>query len=184
MTLPYLHTCEPEFASIGRKPSKVLMPDKEKRESAASTIQQSWRRRQATAKQERYQKENEDAIVGIQSALKAHLVRKRTISLRSGSISPTAVNPSPGSDDLADGCSDSSDAIELIQSVARGYFTRQMALQDLRQSRYVCMNLVLELQCTNGRGLMLSTLSWNNPPPSPKKVNSIPLVWFLLLCRC
>lgn len=78
-------------------------------------------------KQERYQRENEEAIVALQSALRAHLVRKRMLSLQ----------PPRGSKvEEVDGESvNSDDAVELIQSVLRGHFTRQMVLQDLQPNR-------------------------------------------------
>ena len=79
------------------------------------------------AKQERYQRQNEAAVVGIQSALKAHLVRKRMLALQSEPPLDAAV----GSSDEIE--SDSSEAVELIQSAIRGYFTRQMALRDFKQ---------------------------------------------------
>lgn len=114
---------------------------REKRESAASTIQQNWRRKRAIAKQERYQRENEDAIITIQSALKAHLVRKRIVPLESLSVVDTGaereVEREVGEEDVDGESTASSEAIEVIQSAVRGYFTRKMALQDLKQERYV-----------------------------------------------
>lgn len=107
----------------------MFTPDREQKEAAASAIQQKWRRRQAITKQERYQRDHDHAIVGIQSALKAHLSRKRMLSLHS---------PASGADGgrgLDDESSESSEAIEMVQSAVRGYFTRQMVLQDLRQNR-------------------------------------------------
>ena len=61
-----------------------------KREAAASIIQLNWKKRQAVVKQERYRKETEGTIVSIQSALKAHLVRKRTMLLQNGSSAEPA----------------------------------------------------------------------------------------------
>jgi len=111
----------------------VFGADRERREAAASTIQHTWRKRRAIAKQEHFQRENEDTIVGLQSALKAHLVRKRMISLQGSS-------PAHGNQEEVDAGHESADSfedIEVIQSAVRGHFTRQMALQDLRQIRYI-----------------------------------------------
>ena len=108
---------------------RAFPPDKEQKAIAASTIQQNWRKRRAVAKQERYQRENEAAVVGIQSALKAHLVRKRMLALQS---EPPPLDTAVGSSDEME--SDSSEAVELIQSAIRGYFTRRMALRDFKQA--------------------------------------------------
>ena len=82
-------------------------------------------------KQERYQRENEEAIVALQSALRAHLVRKRMLSLQSPQDSGGR------SMEGVDGESvNSDDAVEMIQSALRGHFTRQMILQDLQPNRY------------------------------------------------
>lgn len=111
----------------------MFTPDREKKAAAASTIQQNWRRKQAVAKQQRYQRDSDDTIVGIQSVLKAHLARKRVLSLH---------RPAGGADgggrgweDVDGESSESSEAIEVIQSAMRGYLTRQMLLQDLPQNR-------------------------------------------------
>lgn len=123
-----------------RKPSKVFTPDREKKNVAASTIQHTWRRRRAVAKQEKYQRENEEAIIGIQSALKGHLARRRTLSLQNAPPTPPAVCSNDGEEGVGgrgmEEADDSDEAIEVIQSAVRGYFTRQMVLQDLQQSRY------------------------------------------------
>ena len=134
-----------------RRQSSLLAAGKVQRETAASTIQTSWRKRQARAKQERYQREAEEAIVGLQSALKAHLARKKAVSSvalppTSRSSSPPLFTPAlPESGDSSGQPADhegvwseeepvSSDtAIELVQSALRGYLTRQMALQDLKK---------------------------------------------------
>lgn len=103
---------------------------------AASTIQHSWRRRQAITKQEKYQKDSEDAIVNLQSALRAHLARK---GIATSLTKPPALTVHPDNKgrglDMGDQDRNSSDAVELIQSAMRGYLTRQMTLQDLRQRR-------------------------------------------------
>ncbi len=89
------------------------------------------------AKQEKYQKESEDSIIDIQSALKAHLTRKKNLSTSKISQSSFTGHPTESRKDLemdedADS-EDSSDAIEIIQSAMKGYLTRQMVLQDHRQ---------------------------------------------------
>lgn len=120
---------------LARKPSNVFTPHREKTEAAASLIQLTWRKRQAVVKQERYQKETKGAIVSIQSALKAHLIRKRTAFLQNGSsAADSASDPAGGGRDLDSESCGSSEAVEAIQSAVRGYFTRQMVLQDLGQS--------------------------------------------------
>ena len=120
---------------IFRKQSKVFTPDKEKKENAASTIQQSWRRKQAISKQEKRQRETEDAIINIQSVLRGHLARKKILPPQATSqVSiPLAVRSvEEDKNDDSEG-SDSSEAIEIIQSAMKGYLTRQMALQDLKR---------------------------------------------------
>ena len=127
---------------VFRKQSSVLSAGKSQKESAASTIQQHWRRRQARLKQERYQRESEDAIINLQSTLKAHLARKKVISSHPLPPSPSPSPPPPPAvtEEVLDGgeeSSDSSEAIQLVQSALRGYLTRQMALQDLKRKRCV-----------------------------------------------
>jgi uncharacterized protein (DUF3084 family) len=117
--------------SFSRKLSKVFTQDKEKKNAAASVIQHSWRKKRAATKQEKYQRENDEAIVKVQSALKAHLTRQRVLSLSA-----------PPHDSVKESVEeveslDSDEAIETIQSAMRGYFTRQMVLQDLQHSRFV-----------------------------------------------
>lgn len=136
----------------------MFTPDREKKNAAASTIQQTWRWRQAVAKQEKYQRENEDAIIGIQSALKAHLTRRKMLSLQNA---PPTIDDREGGIggrgmEVVDGeLTDSDEAIEVIQSAVRGYFTRQMVLQDLQQNRYphalTLLSIHIELQapCTD-----------------------------------
>lgn len=113
----------------------MFTPDHGKKAAAASTIQQGWRRRQAIAKQQRYQKDGNDAIVGIQSALRAHLARKRALPLypSAGRASgETAMEDGRGLEGVDGESSESSEAVEVIQSAMRGHLTRQMLLQDHR----------------------------------------------------
>lgn len=132
-----------------RRQSSILAAGKAQRESAAATIQTSWRKRQARAKQERYQREAEEAIVDLQSALKAHLARKKVVSSvdppptshpTSPALSTPALPESSGQPVEAEeewhgeGSESSDAAVELVQSALRGYLTRQMALQDLKKN--------------------------------------------------
>lgn len=116
---------------------------KEKRDSAAIAIQQTWRRRKAIEKQEKYQKENADAIVDVQSALRAHLARKKVVPSQNALVPHDSMDFGVDGSGLGKGVvldvgesdmsSESSDAVEVIQSAMRAYLTRQMVLQDLRQ---------------------------------------------------
>lgn len=113
-----------------RKRVSVLSLDKQKQNGAASTIQQHWRRRQAIAKQEKYEREKEDSIVDIQRALKAHLARKKSLSSHQFPEGGSSLEKEEEADS-----DDSSDAIQLLQSAMKGYLTRQMVLQDQRQKK-------------------------------------------------
>ena len=137
-----------------RKQSSLLNVSKDRRDQAASTIQSNWRRRQATKKQHRYQRETEQAIVDLQSTFKAHLARKKAVSAQNIDPSPShslpgdssPSHPLPGASAKleseagaeGDSCSgaDDEESVELIQAALRGYLTRQMALQDFKQKRW------------------------------------------------
>ena len=47
---------------------------------AASTIQQQWKKRQASVKQRRFEEDRDRAVLDIQSALKGHLARKQMVA--------------------------------------------------------------------------------------------------------
>ena len=123
-----------------RKHASILSLDKQKQDGAASIIQQHWRRRQATAKQEKYQKESEDSIVDIQRTLKAHLARKQSLSSNQiHQLSFLTEQLLESGKDLGEDTDseDSFDAIQVIQSAMKGHLTRQMVLQDHIEREYV-----------------------------------------------
>ena len=122
-----------------------MTPEKERREAAAVSIQQQWRKRQAVQRQTKFHEATEQGVLDIQSALRGHLARKKMLSCQpppSPSLNrPSIVNGGGSVVELSDGSeSDSSDtslAVERIQAALRGHAARQMALQDL--NRYMCM---------------------------------------------
>ncbi len=117
-----------------RRQSQVFSPSKEKRDNAATTIQQNWKRRQATVKQEKHQRETEEVMVNIQSAFRGHLARKNILMVHEQQYTPSHQKHSNGSmseDEIDSESTASSEAIELVQSTMKGYLTRQMTLQDL-----------------------------------------------------
>lgn len=95
----------------------MFSSDREKRNLAASTIQCYWRKNQAVKKQQRFQKQTEDAVVCIQSVLRGHLTRKKF------ALSKAPEYTTPQEREVTD-----SDAIEMIQSAMKGHLTRQAAL--------------------------------------------------------
>lgn len=119
------------FVHVYRKHSSILAVGKSRQDGAASTIQQRWRKRQAVARQERYQKENEESIINLQSVLKAHLARKR--SFPTSYFPEQPVESEAGLQTEEADSEDSSDAIEMVQAALKGHLTRQMVLQDHQQ---------------------------------------------------
>ena len=128
---------------LSRRKSQGFTPDRENQDTAATTIQRQWRKKQSVQRQIKFQEQTEQASIDIQSALRGHLTRKKMlndhISSRHSLIPSPAHTITPShsheyasyiSDDDSDG-SESSVAVEKIQSALRGHVARQMALQDL-----------------------------------------------------
>lgn len=115
-----------------------MSPERERKEAAAITIQQQWRRRRAIHKQEKFQEATDQGILDIQSALRGHLIRKKVllqqsplnVEVSSHGKSKVEAVPSDASDSDS---SETSMAVERIQSALRGHAARQMALQDLQR---------------------------------------------------
>lgn len=57
----------------------MFSPERERKAAAAFTIQGHWKKRQAAVKQRRFEEEREQAVLGLQSALRGHLVRKQMV---------------------------------------------------------------------------------------------------------
>ena len=121
-----------------------MSPEKERRQAAALTIQQQWRKRHAVCRQTKFQEATEQGILDIQSALRGHITRRRLLSSQPLShTSATACTHSLHSIEVgADSVGMSSDvsdsessetcvAVERIQAALRGHVARQMALHDL-----------------------------------------------------
>jgi hypothetical protein len=123
-----------------------MSPEKERRQAAALTIQQQWRKRHAVHRQTKFQEATEQGILDIQSALRGHFTRKRILSSQPSSSShATTSTQSPdsievgvriGSVGMSSDVSDSESsetcvAVERIQAALRGHVARQMALHDL-----------------------------------------------------
>ena len=166
-----LHPIHSTFTSVAmllvytctyRHRSQLLMtPEKERREVAALTIQQQWRKRHAIRRQTKFQEAPEQGILDIQSALRGHITRRKTLSSQPSSQDTTRslhtseVGPGGGvemSSDVSD--SESSDtcvAVERIQAALRGHVARQMALHDLeryvRVHVHVCVTLYVCVHC-------------------------------------
>ena len=102
------------------------------------TIQQQWKRKQASHKQAKFQEATEQGILVIQSAMRGHFTRKKLLS------SPPA--PHTSEDILAGSDSESSFEISLaaerIQAVLRGHVARQMALHDLTRCVHIMYHSV------------------------------------------
>ena len=137
----YVYSCN--CTSTCRRRSQLLMtPEKERREAAAVTIQQQWRKRHAIRRQTKFQEATEQGILDIQSALRGHLTRRkmlssqpphRTTNTRSSHTSEVEAGSSVDmSSDVSDSeSSETSVAVERIQAALRGHVARQMALRDL-----------------------------------------------------
>lgn len=115
-----------------------MTQEKERREAAAVTIQQQWRKRQAIQRQSKFHEATEQGILNIQSAVRGHLARKKLLSHQ---MPPPYPSQLPLADELgsmemssntSDGeSSESSLAVERIQAALRGHAAREMALKDL-----------------------------------------------------
>ena len=130
-----------------------MTPEKERREAAALTIQQQWRKRDAIRRQTKFQEATEQGILDIQSALRGHITCKRMLLFQvqpshprtTRSLHTSEVGPDGSmemSSDVSDSCGDSESsdtcvAVEGIQAALRGHVARQMALHDL--GRYICV---------------------------------------------
>jgi hypothetical protein len=123
-----------------------MSPEKERRQAAALTIQQQWRKRHAVHRQTKFQEATEQGILDIQSALRGHITRKRILSSQPPSSSHTSTTTSihsphsievgAGSVGMSSDVSDSESsetcvAVDRIQAALRGHVARQMALHDL-----------------------------------------------------
>ena len=123
----------------------AMTPERERKEAAAMTIQQQWRKRQAVQRQNKFHHATEQGILDIQSALRGHMTRKKMLTCQPPSSldHPSLVDAGRGVIEYSDSGSDSdgsdtSLAVETIQAAMRGHTARQMALQDL--NRYLGMN--------------------------------------------
>lgn len=115
-----------------------MTQEKERREAAAVTIQEQWRKRQAIQRQSKFHEATEQGILNIQSAVRGHLARKKLLSHQMPPLYPSQL---PLTDELesmamssntSDGeSSESSLAVERIQAALRGHAAREMALKDL-----------------------------------------------------
>ena len=140
-------TCNCTFACRCRSQS-LMTPEKEKREAAAVTIQQQWRKRHAIHRQTKFHEATEQGILDIQSALRGHLTRKRILSSQPPhhtathsshtGLSEVEAGSVEMSSDVSDSeSSETSLAVGRIQAALRGHVARQMVLHDLGKYVYV-----------------------------------------------
>lgn len=124
----------------------MMTPEKERREAAALTIQQQWRKRHAIRRQTKFQETTEQGILDIQSALRGHLTRKRMLSSQPPHLDTTrtlhsseveAVSVETDSDVSDSESSETCVAVERIQAALRGHVARQMALHDRERYAHV-----------------------------------------------
>lgn len=121
-----------------RKSSCVFTPGRERKETAAKTIQRNWKRTKAIRRQEKYQRETEDSLIYIQCAFQGHLARTKLLNssqIDSGLSLKLCdrVGEVEGESEDGSDTSGSSEAIELVQSAMKGFLTRQMTLLDLKR---------------------------------------------------
>ena len=154
-----------------------MTPEKERREAAALTIQQQWRKRHAIRRQKKFQEATEQGILDIQSALRGHLIRKRVLlsqpphldttrSLHSSEVE--AVSLDTDSDVSDSESSETCVAVERIQAALRGHMARQMALHDRERYACVCVCVYVHVHVLCMTLYILSVRAFSSFTPTAK----------------
>ncbi len=95
----------------------------QKKELAAMVIQRNWKKHKSLRRQKKFLKDTEDAMINIQSVFRGHIARQRLLL-----SSLKKEEPSESSSES----SDTSEAIELVQSAMKGFLTRHSIIKDMK----------------------------------------------------